>query len=544
MAFDPDVYLAAKGNAGFDPDAYLAQRTPPKSFWEDAADAVKSSVDSYRKSQTASPMDFLQRADDAVGKTFNKAGEFASEELGKEGADPQIAAGVGTAIQMSPELAKLIGPEMPSAPETSPTAIKFARRALGFSKRMLASPPARQDAADAAKVALDEGIIPWLGNREVMQERALGLKERSGKVIGDLRSSPGPQPIDSVFNRLSELRNRLTEGGARGGEWDEIHGKIDSAEQALRGLYETPANQPIYEGVPEIIDAPSAPRKPLALPEPKTPGETFGPIHVTPVDGVDPVLYMKEFPKGRTPSPAEAKRFKMLGWDSVDTTDGGVVWGDPNYLASLKADFVAKDAAHLAPRSGNHFDFPEGNARYFDVDTTPPAVAEPTPPKKINRLDLRSVEKVKDRIAGKLNWNSDRNSQRDAKAITGALEGGVEDILGNAGVDMNLYGDAKRKYGASKKMLEGLDNALAAEEGNNLIGPVASMAGGVAHAVTGNIPGAAASLGLIELAKRRGAGLTAKALDTAARYPNLPENVTLQFLASLLSDMKEGRGKR
>jgi hypothetical protein len=135
-----------------------------------------------------------------------------------------------------------------------------------------------------------------------------------------------------------------------------------------------------------------------------------------------------------------------------------------------------------------------------------------TPPAKVGRL-----EDAKKLIADTVNWLADNpGKQQQTKAIVGTIEGGVEDILRNAGVDMVDYQAAKKTFGAAKAMQMGLNNELAAQAGNQIFGLKPVLAAGSALA-SGNPIAAAASLGFFEAASRRGTGLGAKALRGISR---------------------------
>jgi len=54
-----------------------------------------------------SPQSMLQSAIPAASRLFSKGGQFATEQLTKQGADPYTSAGVGTLISMAPDVASL-----------------------------------------------------------------------------------------------------------------------------------------------------------------------------------------------------------------------------------------------------------------------------------------------------------------------------------------------------------------------------------------------------------------------------------------------------
>jgi hypothetical protein len=351
-------------------------------FFDQAASMVKQ----YQDTQLGSPQDLLGRLNDLVAKGTDKAGTMAAEQMGKEGQNPYLAAGVGTAISMSDDLAALANPMADDIPVVASAGAKnMAQRALGLSKRHLKTPFARGKANEAAEIALEEGVIPWAGSRTLMQSRAADLQNKTGKVIGDIRKGAGNTGIEEVVGELESLRSRVVQGA--GGIWDKMNTRIDEAIETIRGM--------------------------------KNEGATLV---------------------------AVAKAKKIFG-DTV-------------------------------------------------------------------------------------NWLSDNASQGMTKKITNAMESGIKKTIKKTGGDLPIYKEATRRYGASKKMLEGIDNATSAEQGNNLFGPIASITGGMQLA-TGNVPGAAATLGLIEALKRRGSSSVANLLYLADRVPHLPKSAILQLLGSL-----------
>ena len=193
----------------------------------------------YGNSQLGSPQDLLGRADSLVRRGANKAGEFVAEEAGRSGVNPTVAAGMGTFMQMTPDIMEtavtpssaIEGPKNILRPISRP----LAQRALGLTKRFLNTPFARGKAAQAADVALDQKIIPALGSPKVAMERAVDLQERSGQALGSIREAAGNNPIDPVFDSLEAARRRAT-GGLRGGAWDSVHRKFDEAQETLMAL--------------------------------------------------------------------------------------------------------------------------------------------------------------------------------------------------------------------------------------------------------------------------------------------------------------------
>ncbi len=130
---------------------------------------------------------------------------------------------------------------------------------------------------------------------------------------------------------------------------------------------------------------------------------------------------------------------------------------------------------------------------------------------------LREVERVKKLLSKTVNWVADNVSQETAKQISSAIENGVENIMRSKGINMAEYGTQKTIYGASKTMQKGLANEVAAQAGNNAVS-LPTMVLGAGQLAKGNVPGAAATIGLTETLRRRGAGAGAAALEKSGRF--------------------------
>ncbi len=137
-------------------------------------DKVKSAYGAYKESPLykASPVGMLNTASDLVHKGADAAGQFVTEKMGGSGipgiSNPNVAAGVGTAIQMAPDIATAA---------VGGGAAQDAAKAgeLGMAGRVI-SGPARADAGMAVghaqdAVGLDSNTVPSL-NR---MTRALDL---------------------------------------------------------------------------------------------------------------------------------------------------------------------------------------------------------------------------------------------------------------------------------------------------------------------------------------------------------------------------------
>lgn len=470
----------------------------PKAPQPSLGDEIGRIVSAYKETQFGSPQDLLERLDSLVSKGFNKAGETAVDLMaqekdirGNQFNNPNLAAAVGTAIQMAPEGPRAITPGEGGA-VIGDRAVKWGQRALGIPKAQLGTDAARAQAETASRVALEKGVIPWLGDADEMGRRALKVKGDAGKILSDMRSAPGPQEIDPVYDRLERLRSELTEGGARGGEWDVIHDAIDRAKATLQGLSgggfkPTTKRTVSYQGLKEDV----VPVKESV--------QRRGAMGVNSENAVDPLTGVPTRNVQSASVPGDSRSYTGLSREVVPVQESRVEFGG-GPRSSVDDQ--------LAGRSG------------------------------AKKVRLSSVERVKKRINDRINFQKDNANQKDAKAIGGAIEDGVEDILRESGVDIKAYRQAKKEYGAAKTMLRGVD-VDKSKAGNNRFGPIAS-GGGILGMLTTANPGVglATMLG-IDAAKRIGPSATARLLAAMDRTPSLTKSPILQLLASI-----EGRNRR
>lgn len=381
------------------------QQTQPKqSLWEKAKASASAALSV--PGATGGPLSLPAQGQDVVNKGFHRLGTRVAEGLAQNGAnfapfgaparpsggiDPRVAAGLGLAVSMTPDIVSSVGPA--EAIDISPEMAKGpARRALGFSKAMLKTPTARREAANAAQIALKENVIPGLGSPNVMMSRATQLAGKTGNELGGIRSSIGPQTLDEVSSRLENLRNIET-GGARGGVFDRMHTKIDEAVDSIQAIK----------------------------------------------DKISPPERLNKLNPGNRSNP-------------------------------------------LLP-------------------------AKPAPP---TQVPLQEIENLKKNLSDTVNWINDNATQKITKKIVSNIERGVEDILGKNGIDLDQYRSLKKTYGAAKGMQKGLNNEIAAQEGN--------MAASLPSFVMGagkKGPQALIDMLITEGLKRRGAGITAANLNKA-----------------------------
>lgn len=92
---------------------------------------MTDAYDQYKQSPLymASPQGMLEKTNELVRKGFDVGGEKTTEELAARGANPYVAAGLGTAVQMAPDIAMSFA--APRAPIKSPEVLKNAAKGLG-----------------------------------------------------------------------------------------------------------------------------------------------------------------------------------------------------------------------------------------------------------------------------------------------------------------------------------------------------------------------------------------------------------------------------
>lgn len=178
---------------------------------------MKGYADAYKKSPLykASPVGVLNTANELMRKGYDMMGEKTTEFLGSKQVNPYVSAGLGTAIQMAPDVTMALAtPPKPKAgvPEM---ALTPARRALGFQKPFLKTPFARGQANKAAQTALEHNVIPLSGNPTVMMSRAEAAKSNIGREIGETLKNT-PVEVNTVLNDLSSLKTRLSQGADEG----------------------------------------------------------------------------------------------------------------------------------------------------------------------------------------------------------------------------------------------------------------------------------------------------------------------------------------
>lgn len=201
-----------------------------------------------------SPIGLLQSASDLAQKGSNRLGEATTEMLGQRGIPAPISAGIGTAISMAPDLLSLAGAPPESALKTIPkSAIPMASRALGFQKRFLMTPFARGQAAKAAETALQNDVIPLLGNPNTAFNRAATLSANSGRNIGKTLNKIEFSSIAPDAERdLEVLRNTITKGTKRG-LLSSANNVIDTVKSTILELYGRGATAAEYNEAKSVL---------------------------------------------------------------------------------------------------------------------------------------------------------------------------------------------------------------------------------------------------------------------------------------------------
>lgn len=141
----------------------------------------------------------------------------AAKEIGIQGVSQAAGEAGGQVIGKVANL-----PPVKSAIEsvTKPitnAAVASARRALGFSKRFLNTAFARREATQAARVALEKDVIPFLGSPSTMMENASRLAGESGSEITSTLNKIGFEKIAPNAERdLETFRQVITKGTDKG----------------------------------------------------------------------------------------------------------------------------------------------------------------------------------------------------------------------------------------------------------------------------------------------------------------------------------------
>lgn len=128
---------------------------------------------------------------------------------------------------------------------------------------------------------------------------------------------------------------------------------------------------------------------------------------------------------------------------------------------------------------------------------------------------------AKNNLAGSINFLADNTSQRLNKRVVKTMADSIRSAV-NKLLPESYEGFVKnqRLFNAAELMKKALNDELGKQMGNNALSLPSLMAGAVG-AAQGNIPAAASAVGLSELLKRRGYGMTARGLQSLVRNPSI-----------------------
>lgn len=243
----------------FQPDDFTPEESKVDDFQpDDFQPDNESPMDFYKKSQFGSPQSLLESVPTLASTAFGKLGNFAEKTLseGPGPVHPIVAKGVGKFISYAPDIAMMgINPtaeEAMASKAVPDVAVPLARRGIGMAKSMLKTAFSRGQADKAAKVALEENIIPLSGNPEVALERASGLANKVGGKIGIVLKKT-PINLERVDSNLEMARNEISKGFS-GGVFQKAHNVIDDIKFNLNELANAGKSSDL--GIKPILDKP------------------------------------------------------------------------------------------------------------------------------------------------------------------------------------------------------------------------------------------------------------------------------------------------
>jgi hypothetical protein len=179
----------------------------------------------------------------------------------------------------------------------------------------------------------------------------------------------------------------------------------------------------------------------------------------------------------------------------------------PTRLDPIFDDLERLRETELKGRTGGEWD-----AKHASIDD-----AQKTLLGLINRganITLNDLVEAKTAIRESLNFLTDKGSEKLSKRLAARIEDNVGTILGERGGNMRTYRELKRKFGAGKSLQTYLNNELAGQTGNDLTSLGTKVVG--AGVAGGSKAAGAAAAGAMELLKRRGAGIGANLINSAA----------------------------
>ncbi len=220
--------------------------------------------------------------------------------------------------------------------------------------------------------------------------------------------------------------------------------------------------------------------------------------------------------------------------DTLSGTDAKIV--NPNAISSTVED-------QLAPEYGAHIErsfqqkpgikeplFVEEKVPGGAYDKTRNIVTEIERTVKAHGnspVDFQSAQTLKEKLGSIANFLKDQAPERSNlyRRAYGIVSDAIDRGLGEAATTgaipkerLGQYMASKATYGSSRRAIEGLTDKAAADAANSILSLRGSaiMAGAAA---SGNIPKAIEAAGFWELARRRGTGMGAVAMDAYNKSP-------------------------
>ena len=142
-------------------------------------------------------------------------------------------------------------------------------------------------------------------------------------------------------------------------------------------------------------------------------------------------------------------------------------------------------------------------------------------------ITAKTLTDIKTKVSGMVNYFSDLATQTDNKAIANQLANTIRNMVktfNSPEVYSKFIGNQKL-YNAYSTMVKGLNNEVASQMSNMPIS-LPSAVVGTGKMVASGSPQGLAAMGLYETAKRRGAGMTAKALVDLYRSQRMAPNIS------------------
>lgn len=196
---------------------------PPQSMM----DKAQGLYSAYKESPLykASPVGMLNTANEMIGKGFNVAGEKTAEYLGGKQVNPNIAAGVGTVIQMAPDIAMAVAPLFGMKPPVPKMGMfekmgaKGINASAGIRSKTIQAMAGKENptifGAKLGKSLSEEGAIGF-GPSSTF-DKSKGILEKYGqdvqKAIVDIKSTgkpvdlPAEEALTPLFNEIQTAKD-------------------------------------------------------------------------------------------------------------------------------------------------------------------------------------------------------------------------------------------------------------------------------------------------------------------------------------------------